>query len=120
MCYIVCNGVLSMQKEWLGRGEMDVRNDHEQNDDAPEIVGTSLNHNSITSTEIILWVLNAIEVVLQVGCWLVHEVNRCQLFQCLAITQARLVRMRSESEIVSGERKKRLSETECFNSLTLY
>ena len=99
---------------------MDVRNDHEQNDDAPEIVGTSLNHNSITSTEIILWVLNAIEVVLQVGCWLVHEVNRCQLFQCLAITQARLVRMRSESERVSGERKKRLSETECFNSLTLY
>lgn len=67
-----------------------------QNDDAPEIVGSSLNHNSITSTEIILWVLNAIEIVLQVGCWLVHEVNRCQLFQCLAITRARLVRMRSE------------------------
>lgn len=99
--------------------------DHEQNEDAPKIVRTSLNHNSITSTEIILWVLNAIEIVLQVGCWLVHEVYRCQLFQCLAITQARLVRMRSESERVSGDRRestgeKRLSETECFYSLTLY
>ncbi len=57
---------------------------------APQIVWSLLNHDCITSAEIFFRVVNAVEIVLQVGCWLVCKVDRCQFFQCLTITQTRL------------------------------
>jgi hypothetical protein len=60
---------------------------------APQIVWSLLNHDCIASAEIFFRVVNAVEIVLQVGCWLVCKVDRCQFFQCLTIAQTRLRRM---------------------------